>query len=101
MFPGNGQDERPIAELFYSVSGLCDESGEVAGKVKKWLRGDLGDAPHPSKEDLQKELGDVLWYIAAICSDLDISLDDVASGNIAKLASRKERGVIQGDGDNR
>lgn len=101
MFPAPDGADRPRVELFYSAAGLCDESGEVAGKIKKWLRGDLGDVPHPDVDEIRKELGDVLWYIAAICSDLDISLDSVAKANVEKLASRRARGVIRGDGDNR
>lgn len=89
-------------ELLYSVTGLCDEAGEVAGKMKKWLRGDLGGRkPHPDVDDLRKELGDVLWYVAAIASDLDISLESVAKENLKKLSGRKKRGKIRGDGDHR
>ena len=84
--------EHPI---IYPTLGLCGESGEVAEKVKKYLRDGA------SLDELKKELGDVLWYISAIASDLKLSLDDVAETNISKLTSRLERGKIQGSGDNR
>jgi NTP pyrophosphatase (non-canonical NTP hydrolase) len=53
------------------------------------------------KADLEKEIGDVLWYLAAICRDFDLSLQSAAEGNIEKLRSRQERGVLSGSGDNR
>jgi len=46
-------------------------------------------------------LGDVLWYLAQVCTEINLSLDEVAEANIAKLLDRLERGVIKGDGDNR
>ena len=81
--------------VIYPTLGLCGESGEVAEKVKKHLRDGT------SLDELKKELGDVLWYISAIASDLKLSLDDIAETNISKLTSRLERGKIQGSGDNR
>ena len=84
--------EHPI---IYPTLGLCGESGEVAEKVKKHLRDGA------SLDELKKELGDVLWYLASIASDLNISLNDVALTNVEKLQSRMERGKIQGSGDNR
>ena len=81
--------------IIYPTLGLCGESGEVAEKVKKHLR------DGSSLDELKKELGDVLWYISAIASDLKLSLDDIAETNISKLTSRLERGKIQGSGDNR
>jgi NTP pyrophosphatase (non-canonical NTP hydrolase) len=53
------------------------------------------------KEDLKKELGDILWYLSAVATDLGIDLDDVATTNYEKLKSRQERNVLQGSGDNR
>jgi NTP pyrophosphatase (non-canonical NTP hydrolase) len=53
------------------------------------------------REDIEKEMGDILWYVADVCTLLGISLDDVATTNIAKLESRKQRGVLTGSGDNR
>jgi NTP pyrophosphatase (non-canonical NTP hydrolase) len=83
-------------KLIYPALGLAGEAGEVAEKVKKLIRdGTL------QVEDLKKELGDVLWYVSALASDLQINLDDVANTNIEKLQSRQARGVIGGNGDNR
>ena len=85
------------AKILYAALGLCSEAGEVAGKIKKWIRGDS----HLVVEDIAKELGDVLWYVAALSSDLGLNLSEVAEENIAKLNGRKVRNVIRGDGDNR
>lgn len=78
--------------------GLSDEAGEVAGKVKKLLRGDSN--PEFTKH-IEHELGDVLWYIAAVANHLNINLETIAKTNIAKLADRKARNKIKGSGDNR
>lgn len=84
------------------VLGLCSEAGEVADKLKKYDR-DATFAKDNDKliQDLFKELGDVLWYVANIADTLEIALDDVAKGNLIKLASRMERNKIQGSGDDR
>lgn len=84
-------------KLLYPLLGINGEVGEVCEKIKKHYR----DGKPLDKDDLTKEIGDVCWYISAICSDLDISLQDVIETNVAKLTSRKKRGVINGDGDNR
>ena len=88
-------------KILYPVLGLCGESGEVAEKVKKIYRDEDGIMTETKKQEIVKELGDVLWYLAAIAKDLDISLEEVANININKLHSRKQRGVIHGYGDNR
>ncbi|MEI6280788.1 MAG: nucleoside triphosphate pyrophosphohydrolase family protein [bacterium] len=90
-------------KVIYPALGLGDEAGEVMGKIKKWLRGDDGKGKMTSerKDGIKKELGDVLWYVALLAHDLDITLDDVAKANIDKLKSRKERGALHGDGDKR
>ena len=86
----------------YPALGLCGEAGEVAEKIKKVIRDGVDYGYEEEfKADLTKELGDVLWYVAALASDLDISLDDVAKKNVQKLASRKKRNKIGGSGDNR
>ncbi len=87
--------------VIYPTLGLASEAGEVSGKIKKIFRDKGGVINAADKEALQSELGDVLWYISQICTELDISLDAVAEYNIDKLYSRLERGKIHGDGDNR
>jgi NTP pyrophosphatase (non-canonical NTP hydrolase) len=86
-------------KLIYPTLGLAGEAGEVADKVKKIIRDGLSLVEE--KEGIAKELGDVLWYIAAVARDIGYSLDDIAKMNIDKLESRKERGALQGNGDNR
>jgi NTP pyrophosphatase (non-canonical NTP hydrolase) len=87
--------------VIYPTLGLVNEAGEVAGKIKKIFRDKDGVIGEAEKEALKAELGDVLWYIAQVCSELNLSLDDVAEANIEKLLDRQARGKIQGDGDNR
>jgi NTP pyrophosphatase (non-canonical NTP hydrolase) len=87
--------------VFYAAMGLAGEAGEVANKVKKMLRDDAGVMTPERAQQIGKELGGVLWYAAALCTELDIYLGAVASDNLEILASRKERGVITGDGDER
>jgi NTP pyrophosphatase (non-canonical NTP hydrolase) len=87
--------------VVYPTLGLANEAGEVAGKVKKIFRDKQGRIGAEEREALKGELGDVLWYLAQVCTELELSLDDVAQANIEKLYSRLERGKIGGDGDNR
>lgn len=88
-------------ELYHLVLGLVGESGEIAEKMKKLIRDHASDESKIDREDIKKELGDVLWYAAVLANYLGISLEDVAQTNVDKLASRAERGVIGGSGDNR
>jgi NTP pyrophosphatase (non-canonical NTP hydrolase) len=88
-------------KVIYPTLGLTNEAGEVAGKVKKIFRDKNGQIGPAEREALKSELGDVLWYLAQICTELELSLDEVAEANLAKLLDRQERGVIRGDGDNR
>ena len=85
----------------YPTLGLTSEAGEVAGKIKKIFRDKGGVIGAAEREALKGELGDVLWYLAQVCTELDLSLDDVAGHNLEKLFSRLERGKISGEGDNR
>jgi len=85
----------------YPTLGLAGEAGEVSEKVKKILRDNNGVADEERKKELTKELGDVLWYLSQIATELGLSLEEVASLNIEKLRSRHERNMIQGNGDNR
>lgn len=88
-------------QIVYPTLGLVNEAGEFAGKVKKIFRDKGGIISEEDRQALKMELGDVLWYLTQICTDLNISLDEVASTNLEKLFSRLERGQIRGDGDNR
>jgi len=88
-------------KIIYPTLGLCGEAGEVAEKVKKVLRDNNSVFTDEKRVEIKKELGDVLWYISAIASDLDLTLGEIAEENIIKLFSRKERSVITGSGDNR
>jgi NTP pyrophosphatase (non-canonical NTP hydrolase) len=85
----------------YPTLGLCGEAGEVAEKVKKLLRDDAGYIDYDKRQEVKKELGDVLWYVSELASEFSLDLEDIAQGNIEKLSSRKERGVLGGSGDNR
>jgi len=85
----------------YPTLGLVGEAGEVAEKIKKVLRDEEGTLSDEKKEEIKKELGDVLWYLAALSRELGFTLQDVAEKNIEKLMSRKERGALHGSGDNR
>lgn len=87
--------------IVYPTLGLVNEAGEFAGKIKKIFRDKNGEFSPETKEALKGELGDVLWYLTQICTNLGFSLEDVAESNLDKLFSRLERGKIQGDGDNR
>ena len=73
----------------------------MAGKVKKIFRDKGGVIGDTEREALKAELGDVLWYLAQVATELDLSLQDIADANLAKLFDRLERGKIKGDGDNR
>ena len=88
-------------ELFHLVLGLVGESGEVAEKFKKLVRDKDSDESQIDKDDIKKELGDVLWYVAVLADYLDLELDDVAQLNIDKLVDRQKRNVLGGSGDNR
>ncbi len=90
--------DHPIA---YPTLGLVNEAGEVAGKIKKIFRDKGGVISNDDKEALKGELGDVLWYFTQICTELGLTLEEVAESNLEKLFSRKDRNKLQGEGDNR
>lgn len=94
-------DDKRVA-LMYVAGGVCDEAGEVFGKVKKWVRRGADPAELPQLvADVKKESGDVLWYLARVADELTFLLSEAAGENIAKLESRQERGVLEGSGDDR
>jgi NTP pyrophosphatase (non-canonical NTP hydrolase) len=84
--------------LMYCALGL-GEAGEIQNKVKKIIRDGIRIAD--MRDDLAAEIGDICWYCANMCTELGLDFGDVAQANIDKLASRSERGVLQGSGDNR
>lgn len=88
-------------KVIYPALKLAGESGEVAEKIGKILRDQSGEISDDNKNEIKKELGDVLWYINALATDLDIDLEDVAQTNINKLEKRKEDNKLHGSGDNR
>lgn len=92
------QMDHPIV---YPTLGLANETGELAGKIKKIFRDKAGVISEADREALKGELGDILWYLTQICTELDLSLEEVANANLEKLFSRLERGLIQGEGDQR
>ena len=87
--------------FIYPTLGLVGESGEVAEKIKKILRDKNGNFDYESKTAIKKELGDVLWYLANLCNELDFTLNEVAEENLEKLNNRLFRGKISGSGDDR
>lgn len=87
-------------DLAHWALGIAGEGGEIAEKVKKIIR-DQTDLDDEAKRLLAKEIGDVLWYLAVLADQLGVSFDDVATMNINKLKSRKDRGVLGGSGDER
>jgi NTP pyrophosphatase (non-canonical NTP hydrolase) len=89
------------AWLAYPALGLAGEAGEVAEHAKKAIRDDAGKVSDERRAAMAKELGDVLWYVAQLASELDLDLDQIAQGNLDKLFSRQARGVISGSGDER
>lgn len=92
---------KPENRIFYAALGLAGESGEVADKIKKVLRDKNGIFDEETKDQIMKELGDVLWYISQFGIELGMTLDKIAEKNLEKLKSRRERGTLSGNGDNR
>lgn len=87
--------------LPYIALGLTGEAGEVAEKIKKIIRDQEGRVSEEHKKEIGKELGDVLWYMAQMATELGLDMSEIAQGNIDKLTSRRDRGVLGGSGDNR
>ena len=87
--------------ILYPALGMAGEAGEVANKVKKIIRDGIKAQPETWREDLASEIGDVLWYCAALARDLNIPLSQIAAQNRDKLAARKQAGTIGGSGDKR
>lgn len=95
LYPG--VNHNPI----YPTLGLAGETGEIAEKVKKVLRDNNGHFDQTAIAAIKQELGDVLWYVARLAAELKLDLGDIAADNLAKTASRQQRGMIGGSGDER
>lgn len=103
MWQGSNPDiamsKERMVNILRACLGLQEEAGELAGKLKKYFRGDFGrDLP---KEDIIKEMGDTLFYMFALMNLLEIDPYEVFHVNVEKLTDRKKRGVLKGSGDNR
>lgn len=97
VYPGQGD----FAGLAYVALGLCGEAGEVAEKVKKVWRDDGGEVSVERRAEIEKEIGDVLWYAARASWEIGVSLSAIAEQNIAKLSDRRRRDALAGSGDDR
>jgi len=91
----------PEHRILYPALGLAGEAGEVANKVKKVMRDGIENQPNDWKDQIASEIGDVLWYCAALANDLNMPLAMIANLNEKKLRDRFDRGKINGSGDNR
>jgi len=95
VYPKKGKN------YIYPTLGLVGEAGEVAEKIKKIIRNEKGKVSNERKKQLEKEMGDVLWYLANLATELKLPLDQIAKKNIEKLTDRKKRGVLKSEGDER
>lgn len=96
-----GRLNSTLSGINYTTLGLVGEAGELANKLKKVIRDDRSIISCDSMMKLRDELGDVLWYVAMLAEELEISLADLAKNNRAKLMKRAEEKKLQGSGDNR
>ena len=87
--------------ILYPALGLAGEAGEVANKVKKLIRDGPDGRPDDWREQISSEIGDVLWYCAALATDLNLTLGMIAAQNEKKLFARKQAGTLGGSGDTR
>lgn len=94
IYPDKGNN------FVYPTLGLSGEAGEVAEKMKKVLRDKGGVVDDETRQELSKELGDVLWYVANLATELGLDLGEIAQKNLDKLSSRQQRNRLRGSGDN-
>ena len=95
IYPDKGDN------IYYPALGLAGEAGEVCEKIKKIMRDQKGFITQENEDELVRELGDVLWYVANIANEINRNLSEIAEVNLQKLEDRKNRGKLQGSGDNR
>jgi len=91
VYPDRGNN------VYYPALGLAGEAGEVCNQIKKIMRDDNGNMTSPREAKLINELGDVLWYVAALATELGIDLNSVAKINIEKLKFRQNNNSLKGD----
>jgi NTP pyrophosphatase (non-canonical NTP hydrolase) len=94
-------NDDPMFSRMYLSMGLAGETGEVIEKMKKIVRNEGGVVSDEKKEELKREMGDVLWYLSQLARSLGISFNDVAEANLKKLADRAVRDVLKSEGDSR
>lgn len=92
---------RDSENFMYPALGLTSEAGEVAGKLKKVIRDMDGVIDETTRTEVAKEMGDVMWYVSQLASELKLNLNDIAQLNLDRLADRQKRGKLGGSGDNR
>ena len=86
----------------YLTLGLTGEAGEIANKVKKFIRDGAAQDEYLAKRiEIGYEIGDVLWYCAVLAKEMEMNLGHIMENNLQKLADRKKRGTLSGSGDNR
>jgi NTP pyrophosphatase (non-canonical NTP hydrolase) len=95
IYPNRGSN------IVYPALGLCGEAGEVAEKIKKVLRDQDGVLNDETREAIVKEMGDVIWYLVALSKEIGTNINHVIDVNRKKLIGRRERGTLQGSGDDR
>lgn len=95
IYPDKGEN------IIYPTLGLNGEAGEVAEKVKKLIRDKESKYDPEFTEEIADELGDVLWYVAALCDEMGFSMANIARKNLAKLHDRSSRNKLHGSGDTR
>ena len=95
VYPNKGSN------YIYPALGIGGEAGECCDRIKKAQRDDGGVITDETKALMKKELGDLMWYIAAEAMELEMTLEEIVRTNINKLRDRRERDVLRGSGDNR
>lgn len=95
------EDIKKLLYKCYVVIGLASEVGEVAGLLKRVLRGDNNESEAQADINMEKELGDVAWYLAQACKQYGYLPSCVLYDNAKKLIDRKSRNKLHGTGDNR
>ncbi len=101
IYPELGVSNGPFVGWIYPSLGLAGEAGEVVDNIKKLIRDQRLVLDEELRERIKKELGDILWYVSQLASELSLSLDDVAKSNLAKVESRRTQGSLHGSGDER